>query len=450
MKRLFNKKPVFVRAFTMLLALLTLVPALIGAVFAEETTAPEPPLPDAPTAVNCKAAYLYNFENDKVVFDLNADEAVYPAATVKLMTALIIFDMFGDRLDDTITVSDAMVKEFAGNKIGFSAGEVVSYRQMLNCMLVNSANDAAIILAHAAAGSTDAFVRMMNEKTDWLGLTSTHYTNPTGMHSDAMKTTASDVAALAKYAYAIPGFIDITSTPKYVMEATNMSDYRNIYNRNCLISKYYGTGYIYQGTLGMSAGATEKAGDVLCAVARQGDLTYLAIIMGATDDEDEKYSYYNAISMFDWAFKAYDYKKVLSSARVVCELPVTLSQTLDYVTLVPKNDITVFIPSKIDVSSDVTYNYSTYQPSLEAPVEAGAEVGYITVLCGGEILGSCPLVTTSSINRSEFLYVLSEIKEFTGGRFFRGTLVSIVVLSLGYVLITARRREKKYRRMARR
>lgn len=135
-----------------------------------------------------------------------------------------------------------MLDEVNGNRIGFQAGEVVTAREMLSCMLVNSANDAAIILANAVAGSTSDFVELMNKKAAEIGAFDTYYTNPTGMHNDAMITTAKDTAIISKYAYSVPGLIDMTSTPKYVMPATNLSDYRNIYNRNSMLSNYYSAG----------------------------------------------------------------------------------------------------------------------------------------------------------------------------------------------------------------
>ena len=146
-------------------------------------SADEEPIPDEPSVERCQSAYLFNVENDRVLFKYNPTEQVYPASTVKLMTAIVAFEYFADDLDSKITVTRDMLDEVSGNRIGFYEGEVVSARQMLNCMLVNSANDAAIILAHGVAGSTSAFVRMMNDKAAWIGAYETTYTNPTGRPS---------------------------------------------------------------------------------------------------------------------------------------------------------------------------------------------------------------------------------------------------------------------------
>ncbi len=401
-----------------------------------------------PEVERLEGAYLYNFENDQVLFEYDSSEKVYPASTVKIMTAIVAFETFADALDTNITVTSAMLDEVAGNKIGFYEGEIVTVRQMLNCMLVNSANDAAIILAHACAGSTEAFVDLMNHKANDLGAYDTYYTNPTGMHSSAMVTTARDTAEIAKYAYGIPGFIEITSTPKYVMEATNRCDFRNIYNRNCMISKYYSVDYYYSGALGMNAGATTQGGYALCAVAEDAEdgLTYLAVVLGADGEDETYYNYINAERMLDWAFSSYGYAKVLTTSQMICEIDVNLSSTLDYVTLVPEREISVYLPTSVDLKKDIRYSYNTYEDSVDAPVEAGQEAGTITVIYGDEILGSCALITTSSITRSEFLYFLARVGKFTESRFFRATVVSAVVLSIAYVFIKASIRERRLRR----
>ena len=169
------------------------------------------------------------------------------------------------------------------------------------------------------------------------------------------------------------------------------------------------------------------------------------MVLGADEEDDGIYSYKNAIALLDWAFAAYGYRTVLSKDKMICELPVNLSSTLDYVTLVPASDITVYLPTSVNLETEISYSYNTYEESLDAPVESGQNVGNITVLYGDAILGSCPLITTSSITRSEFLYFLQRVKNFTDSRFFRGTVVGIIVISIAYALITAAIRERKLR-----
>ncbi len=406
-----------------------------------------------PVIDHCIGAYLYNFENDEVLFSVGTDERVYPTSTVKLMTGIVAIEELGDDLSRQVTITGEMLSKVAGNNVGLMAGEVVTVEQLLYAMLVNSANDAAMVLAYAAGGSVEAFVDKMNEKANTLGAYKTYYANPTGMHNDAMVTTVADTAIIAKYAYTLPLFMEIVSTPKYVMEATNLSDYRNIYNRNCLLSKYYNVNYPYPRATGMNAGATTQGGYAICATAEESStgLSYLAIVMGADEVDGAIYSYVNAIKLFEWAFRNYDYIEVLSADRIICELPVRLSSTLDYVTLVPSETIEVYLPTTVNVERDIRYSYNTYEDAMDAPIATGEEAGTITVLMGDRILGSCTLVTTSSVARSEFLYFLARVRQFSQSRFFIATVVSAVVLSVVYVLLKAHWREKHIRsRMNRR
>ncbi len=444
MKKKIYISHVGVSAMALLLAAVLLLLSL--PIFAEDAEEAEDD-GAMPVIDHCIGAYLYNFENDEILYSSGEDERVYPTSTVKLMTGIVAIEELGDDLKKQVTITAEMLSKVAGNNVGLMAGENVTVEQLLYAMLVNSANDAATVLAYATCGSVDAFVEKMNEKANALGAYDTYYTNPTGMHNDAMVTTVADTAIIAKYAYKMPLFMEIVSTSKYVMEATNMSDYRNIYNRNCLLSKYYNVNYPYARATGMNAGATTQGGYAICATAEESStgLSYLAIVMGAEEVDEAIYSYVNAIKLFEWAFNHFDYIEVLSSDRIVCELPVNLSSTLDYVTLVPSQAIEVYLPTTVDVERDIRYSYNTYADAMDAPVTAGEEAGTITVLMGDRILGSCTLVTTSSVVRSEFLYFLARVRQFSRSRFFIATVISAVVLSIGYVLLKAHWREKHIR-----
>ncbi|MBR6808040.1 MAG: D-alanyl-D-alanine carboxypeptidase [Clostridia bacterium] len=407
-----------------------------------------------PTLQETTYAYLYNFENDTELYrkgDINLP--VYPTSTVKIMAGITAIEALGDDMDRKITVNAEMLKLVSGNRIGFMEGEVVTAEQMLYAMLVNSANDAAIILAYGISGSIEDFVQLMNDKArDVIGVKATYFTNPTGMHDDAMYTTTADIIKIAKYAYGMPKFMEIVSTQMYLMEETNLSGFRKIYNRNCLLSKYYRGDYYYENALGMNAGGTVQGNYCSVTVARNkdGDLTYLCVIMDSVAVEPEDGSdtiltnYTGAIELFEWAFCTYGYREVLSQKSVVCEVPVSLSSTSDYVTLVPKDSITAYLSSEIDLKNDIKVT-NTLEENVKAPVKKGDVLGYAKVLHGDVELGRVELIATADIERSEFLYTLEQVSEFTKSTFFIATVVSIVVLSVAYVLINARMRQKRLR-----
>ncbi|MBQ7827684.1 MAG: D-alanyl-D-alanine carboxypeptidase [Clostridia bacterium] len=396
-----------------------------------------------PVIENCASYYLYNFENDRVLMEGGMDTPVYPASTVKLMTGILAVETLGEDLDRRITVTSDMLKTAAGNRIGLVAGEEVSVKDMLYATLEGGANDAALVLACTVAGSVEEFVSMMNTKASLLGAYNTRYTNPTGIHNDAMVTTAADTAIIAKYAAGIPLITEITSAPKYVMDKTNMKDFRNIYNRNCLISKFYDTyekAYRYERATGMNAGSTGMAGNVVVATAvnTDGDLTYLAIAMGASGDEKKNYAYEAVTAMFEYAFSAWGYIDVLDESRMLAEVPVSLSSAVDHVTLFPKEELRVYLPTSTDVESEIEYSCTALYESMAAPIQKGDVAGAVTVLYKGEVIGSSDLITNIDVERSELLYTLAQIEEFTKSKFFIGTVVSAVLLTVAYVLVNAR------------
>ena len=418
-----------------MMAVILLLPCLIAPVHA--ATPPE--------MAGAAGAYLYNFENDALLYEWNPDARIYPASTVKLMTGILAMEALGDKPERTITVTAEMLSKVVGNNMGLKVGEIVTVNDMLHGLLLNGANDAAQVLAVEIAGSVDDFVEEMNEKAQYLGAYNTFYTNPTGMHSEAMVTTVADTAAIAKYAYSLPGFLEITSLPKYVMEATNKSDYRNLYNRNGQISRFYEPNYLYSGSLGMNAGYTKQAGYCLVSVARRDDLSYLCVIMNAESTDEDIFSYANAEVLLDYAFDSYAYIEVLSQKQRICELSVALSSTVDYVTLVPAESLTRYLPTDYN-PADLHITYTTFDESLTAPVQEGTVYGTVTVTYGEEILGSTDLIATASVSRSEFLHLLQQIKDFTSGRFFRAVIVFIILFSVAYVLFEAHRREMQIRR----
>ena len=422
-------------------ALLTVISLWgIGSFFTTAVNAAEPPVIE-----HAGGAYLYNFENDVVLYSVNEDARIYPASTVKIMTGILAVEALGDQPDRQITVTAEMLHKVVGNNISLDVGEIVTVDDMLHALLVNGANDAAQVLAVTVGGSVDGFVTMMNEKAQLLGAYNTYYTNPTGMHNEAMVTTVADTAAIAKYACGLPRFTEITSVTKYVMDETNLADYRNLFNRNSQLSKFYDTRYYYPDAIGLNAGYTVQSGYCLVSVASREDLTYLAIVMSAEGTEDGIYSYKNVNALLDWAFEAYGYREVLSASTRVCEMHVALSSTVDYVTLVPATSLVRYLPTDLDPAV-ITVSYNTYDESLTAPVEAGQVCGIVTVTAGDEILGSADLIATSSVTRSEFLFFLERIKGFTSSRFFRATIVFVILFSIAYVLISAHRREQRVRR----
>ncbi len=386
-----------------------------------------------------KGAYLYNLENDFTVLSYAADDTIYPTATVKIMSGILAIEHLTTRFAETVTVTEEMIDGVGGNSIKLKAGEVISIENLIYAMLVGGANDAAHVIAHVVAGSVDAFVDMMNARAKELGAVGTHYRNPSGIHDSEMYTTVADTAKIALHAYSLPHFTEITSTTKYVIPETNKSEYRNVYNRNYLISTSSVMKYFYADAAGMNAGSTAQGGHCVVTTAHRDGLTYLAVVMGADNDTetDTNYAYTEIKRLLDFAFASYGNIELVKAGEMICEIPVTLSGTTDYVTLVTKEAMTMYLPLSTDLETEIKRSYKTSFESLEAPVASDQVAGVMTVMYNDEIVGNIELVTTVAVARSEFLYTLEQIKAFATSRFFIVTLISAGMLTFVYIIVKA-------------
>lgn len=404
-----------------------------------------------PQIKNVNAACVYNIENDTYIYEYDVDDTVFPASTVKLMTAIVALEELGDDLSREIVIDGVALVGVSGNNIALKQGEVLTLEQLLYAMICGGANDAANVLAFEVAGSTEAFVTLMNEKAKEIGALNTNYTNPTGMHHPAMVTTARDTAIIAAYAYGVSPICEMASAEKCVIPATDKTKTRNIYNKNYFFATNVQYIYKWQVPRGLNAGYTPEGGNCLVTTATKDGLTYVVVCMGAASDDEHIYSYTEAAELIKWAFDAYDYTKVVGTANMICEVPVKLSGDVDYVGLFPSQNIELYLPANVDVSKDVTLEWKTNREYFTAPVSEGEVGGELTVYYNGKSIGTYDLVTKNSVSRNNFLYVFDLISDFVLGSAFNTAIIFAVVIAVIYILALVaariiRTRNRKRRR----
>lgn len=406
---------------------------------------------DPPEVNGVRAAILYNVENDKILYSLNADEKVFPASSVKLMTAVVAYRALSERLDETVTVTREMLDGVEGYRIGLVAGEQVKIESLFYAMLLRGSNDSANVLAHLVSGSTGAFVAEMNAYASQLGMENTVYQNTGGMHKPDMVTTASDTLKVAAEFASEAKLLEMSSVTKYVFPASNKSSQFTVYNRNHLVSRYQETKYFYEYARGMNYGSTDEGGSACASVANRAGLTYICVVLGGEEElsTGTDLALRAANDLLRYGIDGFGYTDVIDIQKPVCEIGVTLSATVDHVMLYPKNGLSVYLPSDVDVDKDITTSLRLGGDKLAAPVEKGAVVGYLNVYYGDEQIGSVELITGDEVERNGFLYTLEVIKEYSKSRFFRATAVSAVVLTVIYIFASAavrRRQARKNRR----
>ncbi len=243
-----------------------------------------------------------------VLEESNADKKLPMASTTKIMTALIIIEE--NDLDEVITVSDEAVG-VEGSSIYLKKGEQIDIRDLVYGLMLRSGNDSAAALAIHNSGSIEKFVEKMNAKAEALGLSNTHFTNPSGLPDDEHYTTARDLGEIARYAMQNETFKEVVGTKNY------NGKFRNFSNKNKML-------YNYDGANGIKTGYTLKAGRCLVSSAERDGMDVVCVVLNSPD------MYLRSERILDECFKNYKLVKIdknmaFMSDKVLCKLSKPIS-----------------------------------------------------------------------------------------------------------------------------
>ena len=247
--------------------------------------------------ITSTAAVVMEESTQTILYSKNMDQALYPAAAVKIMTILVCLE--NSSLTDQVTMTETGVSGVTdgGASISAQLDEVLTMEQCLYAIMLVSANDVALQVAEHVGGSVDGFVEMMNQKAQSLGCTNTLFTNPTGLPDEAQHITAYDMALIMKAAMQNEDFRTIAAATSYTIPATNVSGgERSLTNNFSLLTST--SPYYYQGCLGGKEGATSAAGSTLVCAAERNDMTLIAVILQGTDQQTDS----EAVTLLDYGF----------------------------------------------------------------------------------------------------------------------------------------------------
>ena len=442
-----------IRAFAVLM-LLSMLPAL---------SAPKACALDTPS-VTAAAIVLADMDSGNILYEKNMNDRRSPASLTKIMTGLLAVEAIerGEiALDDVITApADCMTGlDYDSSTAEISPGEKMTFEDYLCCALVKSANEACNVIAVAVAGNIQTFINRMNSRASELGATNTYFSDTNGLSSTNHYTTAHDLFLISREAMSHELFAEIVDRLTYTIGPTNThTDTRILKNSNALICRegVYGDHYIYPGASGVKTGYTSAAGYCLVSTAEKNGVHLLAVLLGCngflnTGDEDYG-NFSGTIALYNWAFRNFGYKTVLSYGQVVQKLPVQYSKGNEPVTLRATEEITLLLPKEV-TEDDITIDVHTNFSDLVAPIAAGTVLGTADIVYGGATYASVPLATADAveIERNEYLKArlqeaLSEPWIRTAALSVAGVLVFILFLILRYRAI--RRRHLRERQEA--
>ena len=247
--------------------------------------------------ISSTAAIVMETSTNTVLYSKNADQALYPASAVKVMTCLMALE--NSSLDDQVTMTATGVSGVTdgGANISAQLDEVFTMEQCLYAIMVASANDIALQVAEHISGSVEDFVAAMNTRAQELGCTNTVFTNPTGLPDENQHTTAHDMALIMEAALATDTFRTIAQTTSYTIPATNVSGGDRVLTNNFTMINSSSDSY-YEPCIGGKEGYTEASGSTLVCEASKNNMKLVCVVLngasGVTDDE--------AIALLNYGF----------------------------------------------------------------------------------------------------------------------------------------------------
>ena len=320
-----------------------------------------------------QSAILIDTNTGKVLFEKNMDQKMFPASTTKIMTAILTIE--NSNLDDIVTVNYNAISSIPS---GYSTAELITdeeitVKQLLEVLLVHSANDAANVLGMHVGGSIESFVSMMNSKAQELGCTNTHFTNTYGLHDENHYTTARDLAIIAKYCMQNSSFRHFVSQPSCQIAPTNKHIARSFNNTNDLIntsSKYY-----YKYAIGIKTGYTKEAGNCLISASKKDNFETIAVVLNTGTVHGRRYE--DSQKLFKYCFDNFDIKKIANKGDVITQTTVFNgtkdTKQLDLILSKDVNALSMLSEENNNITPTINID-----KNISAPIAEGSVLGSVT------------------------------------------------------------------------
>lgn len=374
--------------------------------------------------LDSKSAILIEGKTERVIYQKGADVQRTPASLTKMMTCILTLENLD--LEEKITIP----KEAAGiqgNNIGLKPGEVLTVRELVNAMMIYSANDAAVALAIRISGSVDNFCRLMNKKARSLGCTRTNYINPNGLtDSQSHITTARDQSIIARYLMKKSEAAKIVRKSKYTVPQTNKSGPRKLKSTNEMLS---GRKHEYKGIVGVKTGFMLSSGYCFAGKAQKNNEEFIAVVLNA-GDEDKRFV--DCGKLLDYGFNNYETVEFLKKGGSAGKVKVRYGSKTRVDTVVPDGS---YLPvAKRETGYEKNIDVKMYD-DVKAPIKKGTKVGEIVVYKDGRKISSSDIQIAETVKSGG-----PWSKYYISNRMFFIFVVGTVIIT--FMIIRMKRRRK--------
>ncbi len=354
-----------------------------------------PMVPAAP-AIAASGYLLYDMDSGRVLVEKNTDQRLEPASLTKIMTAYVMFHEIKDgsvKLEDKVLVSEKAWKT-PGSRMFIEVGKQVTIDDLLKGMIIQSGNDACVAMAEHVAGSEQAFANLMNEHAARLGMSSSHFTNATGLpHQDHYTTPRDIVRVTEALIREFPEFYKLFAVKEFTYNKIKQSNRNNLLWRDTSVD-------------GVKTGHTEAAGYCLVSSAKREGMRLISVVMGTSST---KARIRESQSLLNFGFRFYETHRLYGAGTKLSTVRVWKGNQ-KHLALGLAGDLYVTIPRRQYKNMQAR---TETQPKIMAPIIKGQPLGKVIVELAGETVREIPLVA---------------LQDMPEGGLWRGAVDSVLLL----------------------
>ncbi len=384
-----------------------------------------------PLSIDAKAYILIDSKTGQVICEQNADQKLYPASTTKIMTAILGIENADP--EQIMTVSQYAIDNIGpgGMHVGLLNGEQLKFKDLLNALLISSANETSYVVAENIGPTPEEFFKRMNERARELGATNTNFVNPCGMDTDEAGknhlSTARDLSLMAKHAMTLPLFRETVKKTSYILPSTNMhSEAYTLNSTNKLFTGEYSSKY-YSEVTGIKTGFTSRAAFNLVSSAKnEAGMELISVILGCPT----KGVFQESKKLLEYGFKNYSLQNLVAPNSFVASTPVANASYNPNLDILAAEGFECVLPNDPDIWNDITEDVKM-NTDISAPIKKGAVLGSVEYKLDGVTLGKVDLIASRDVEK----IVISPTPAQTVISDFNSSIFSKVLATLFAVLV---------------
>lgn len=384
-----------------------------------------------------QGAVLIDYDSLEILYGKNPHEKMFPASTTKIMTGILALE-YGN-LNETVTIERDIVGMTDGTHIALEVGEEITLGELLDALLIESANDAANAIAKHISGSVDEFVSLMNEKAYSIGALNTNFENPSGLPDEDHVTTAFDLAIIAKYAMNNNGFADIVGNYKGTIAPTNKKDEKRhlkssnrlLYSQEEIMVDGSSVPIKYKGANGVKTGYTNAAQFCLVASMERDDHKFIAVSLKSNRNN----IYTDVHKLFNFGVSNYTRTRIGFSGKFLDNFDIKDGVVQSVPGITSKDSFCLVNPNRLGEIEEVVI----LDEALKAPIARNDTIGSVRYVLDGQTLAEADVLSAMDIRAVKPRSIFSKAMD----KWYFVLLAGFIVFRSITLLNRSRRRKKR-------